>query len=103
VGIDEDLDPLATSPMLKQRRHAGHQTAGVRGPSGGFFEPAFGGLLPKRAPVRSGTVSDVCVALKAIGYGGWPVIEQDTTPLDPTENARQNRTHLGKLLAQNGI
>jgi inosose dehydratase len=48
-------------------------------------------------------VPDVLRALKANGYEGWLVIEQDTTPLDPTENARQNRIYLEKLLTQEGI
>ncbi len=45
-------------------------------------------------------VPDVIAALKANGYEGWLVVEQDTTPLDPTENARQNRIYLEKLLTQ---
>jgi inosose dehydratase len=48
-------------------------------------------------------VPDVLRALKANGYEGWLVIEQDTTPLDPTENARQNRIYLENLLTQEGI
>jgi hypothetical protein len=33
-------------------------------------------------------------------YDGWLVIEQDTTPVDPTETARKNREYLEGLLAQ---
>jgi hypothetical protein len=33
-------------------------------------------------------------------YDGWLVIEQDTTPVDPTETARKNREYLESLLAQ---
>jgi hypothetical protein len=63
--------------MLKQKRHAGHQTAGVRGVSGllgSFFEPAFGGCCRsvRRFDLGQGIVrvSDVVLALKANGYGG---------------------------------
>jgi inosose dehydratase len=43
-------------------------------------------------------VPAVLGALKQSGYNGWLVIEQDPTPLDPTENARRNRIHLERLL-----
>jgi inosose dehydratase len=48
-------------------------------------------------------VPEVLRALKLNSYEGWLVIEQDTTPLDPTENARQNRIYLEKLLTKEGI
>jgi len=54
--------------MLKQKRHAGHQTAGVRGLLGSFFEPAFGGCCRsgRRFDLGQGivVVSDVVLALK---------------------------------------
>ena len=31
-------------------------------------------------------------------YDGWLVVEQDTTPENPTEIARENRVYLEKLL-----
>jgi inosose dehydratase len=37
-------------------------------------------------------------ALKSHRYDGWLVIEQDTTPLNPTEVARENRLYLERLL-----
>ena len=40
----------------------------------------------------------VIQALKGHRYDGWLVIEQDTTPLNPTEVARENRLYLEKLL-----
>src|SRR6516165_3401837 len=43
-------------------------------------------------------VPDVIEALSANGYDGWLVIEQDTTPVDPTENARKNRLYLERVL-----
>jgi inosose dehydratase len=38
-------------------------------------------------------------SLRSHGYEGWLVIEQDTTPVDPTDTARQNREYLARLLA----
>lgn len=43
-------------------------------------------------------VPDVIQALNANGYDGWLVIEQDTTPIDPTKNAEENRLYLERLL-----
>ena len=40
----------------------------------------------------------VIQALKDYGYDGWVVIEQDTTPGDPTRVARENRIYLEGLL-----
>ena len=37
-------------------------------------------------------------ALKGHRYDGWLVLEQDTTPENPTEIARENRVYLEKLL-----
>ena len=48
-------------------------------------------------------VPEVLRALKLNSYEGWLVIEQDTTPLDPTENAKENRIYLEKLLTKEGI
>jgi inosose dehydratase len=52
------------------------------------------------APLGQGIarVPDVIEALSANGYDGWLVIEQDTTPVDPTENARKNRLYLERVL-----
>jgi inosose dehydratase len=41
--------------------------------------------------------------LRDQGYDDWLVVEQDTTPLDPTMVARQNRTFLEELLNELGI
>lgn len=36
--------------------------------------------------------------LRGLGYDGWVIVEQDTTPIDPTETARRNRAYLeGRL------
>lgn len=43
-------------------------------------------------------IPDVVSALRAVGYDGWYVIEQDTAP-DPTATAAANRTYLEALLA----
>jgi inosose dehydratase len=40
----------------------------------------------------------VVQALKDYGYDGWVVVEQDTTPGDPTQVARENRIYLEGLL-----
>jgi len=45
-------------------------------------------------------IPKVVDALRAHGYDGWYVIEQDTTGGDPLEVARQNREYLAALLAQ---
>ena len=36
-------------------------------------------------------------ALTNSGYDGWVVVEQDTTPGDPTKVARENRVYLEGL------
>jgi len=41
--------------------------------------------------------------LRDQGYNDWLVVEQDTTPLDPTTVARRNRTFLEALLDELGI
>jgi inosose dehydratase len=41
--------------------------------------------------------------LRDQGYNDWLVVEQDTTPLDPTAVARQNRISLEALLDELGI
>jgi inosose dehydratase len=43
-------------------------------------------------------IPSVIKALTAFGYGGWIVVEQDTTPGDPTKVARENRDYLEGLL-----
>lgn len=54
------------------------------------------------APLGEGAarIPDVIEKLRLADYDGWLVIEQDTTPLDPTETARKNREYLEGLLAQ---
>jgi len=41
--------------------------------------------------------------LRDQGYNDWLVVEQDTTPVDPTTVARRNRTFLEALLDELGI
>jgi inosose dehydratase len=55
-------------------------------------------------PLGEGLVNIPAVigALKHHHYDGWVVIEQDTTPLDVTVNARVNRLYLEKLLQSLG-
>ncbi len=43
-------------------------------------------------------IPDVVASLRAVGYDGWCVIEQDTAP-DPTATALANRVYLEGLLA----
>jgi inosose dehydratase len=52
------------------------------------------------AQLGNGTVNIAAViqALKSHHYDGWLVVEQDTTDLDPTTIARENRLYLEKLL-----
>jgi inosose dehydratase len=45
-------------------------------------------------------VPDVIRALVDHQYDGWLVVEQDTTPSDPTQVARQNRIYLEGLVNQ---
>jgi inosose dehydratase len=54
------------------------------------------------APLGEGAarIPDVIEKLRLADYDGWLVIEQDTTPVDPTETARKNREYLERLLAQ---
>jgi inosose dehydratase len=54
------------------------------------------------APLGEGAarIPDVVEKLRLADYDGWLVIEQDTTPGDPTETARKNREYLEALLAQ---
>jgi inosose dehydratase len=54
------------------------------------------------APLGEGAarIPDVIEKLRLADYDGWLVIEQDTTPVDPTETARKNREYLEGLLAQ---
>jgi len=54
------------------------------------FSPLGSGLVPLRQVLRS---------LKGGGYDGWLVVEQDTTPQDPTDVAARNREWLERLLA----
>jgi inosose dehydratase len=52
------------------------------------------------APLGQGSVGipEVVGALRDHGYNGWLVIEQDTTPDDPTQTARANREYLEQVL-----
>ncbi|AEB11691.1 TIM barrel protein [Marinithermus hydrothermalis] len=52
------------------------------------------------APLGQGIarIPEIVAALKAHGYAGWLVLEQDTTPDDPTEVARKNRAYLEEVL-----
>jgi len=54
------------------------------------------------APLGQGSVGipEVITALRDNGYDGWFVIEQDTTPNDPTQTARANRQYLEQVLAR---
>ncbi len=54
------------------------------------------------APLGQGAarIPEVVEKLRLADYDGWLVIEQDTTPGDPTETARKNREYLEGLLAQ---
>jgi inosose dehydratase len=56
------------------------------------------------APLGEGIaqVPDVVQALKSHGYDGWVVIEQDTTPDEPTQNAARNRQYLETILRKAG-
>ena len=45
-------------------------------------------------------IPDVVAALRAHGYDGWYVIEQDTTARSPLDTARRNREYLAALLAR---
>ena len=53
-------------------------------------------------PLGTGGVPlpEVLELLRAGGFDGWLVIEQDTTPDDPTDTARSNRVQLEALLAK---
>ena len=44
-------------------------------------------------------IAAVIAALRGLAYDGWVVVEQDTTPDDPTETARRNREYLERALA----
>ena len=52
------------------------------------------------APLGEGIarVPEVIDSLRQAGYGGWVVIEQDTTPDDPTKVAAKNRVYLEPLI-----
>src|ERR1700722_7104931 len=52
------------------------------------------------APLGEGIarVPDVIDSLRQAGYNGWLVIEQDTTPDNPTEIATKNRLYLEPLV-----
>ena len=54
------------------------------------------------APLGEGSarIPEVVEKLRLADYGGWLVIEQDTTPGHPTETARKNRQYLEDLLAR---
>ncbi len=56
-----------------------------------IFAPLGRGMVPLRESI---------LQLKAAGFEGWVVIEQDTTPTDPTKTARENRLWLQSLLKE---
>jgi inosose dehydratase len=62
------------------------------------FQAALKGFI--FAPLGEGIarIPDVIRALEDHHYNGWLVVEQDTTPADPTEIARQNRIYLERLV-----
>jgi len=62
------------------------------------FQQALKGFI--FAPLSEGIarVPDVIQALEDHHYAGWLVVEQDTTPGDPTEIAKRNRIYLERLL-----
>jgi len=57
------------------------------------FAPLGEGMVPLREALRR---------ILRSGYDGWAVIEQDTTPEDPTGTARKNRERLEALLKELG-
>ena len=67
---------------------------------------SFYDALKKFIFVRLGegmvNIPAVIQALKGHRYDGWLVVEQDTTPKNPTEIARENRVYLEKLLQSGG-
>ncbi len=56
-----------------------------------IFAPLGEGLVPLKEALKR---------LKAAGYTGWAVIEQDTTPEDPTKTAKKNRERFEALLQE---
>jgi inosose dehydratase len=62
------------------------------------FETALKGFI--FAPLGEGIVRipNLIRALEDHQYDGWLIVEQDTTPADPTEIARQNRVYLDRLV-----
>lgn len=47
-------------------------------------------------------IPEVVSALAKRGFSGWLVLEQDTTPIDPTETAVRNRLYVEELLGRYG-
>ena len=62
------------------------------------FQKALEGFI--FAPLGEGIarIPEVIQALEDHRYDGWLVVEQDTTPADPTEVAKQNRMYLERLV-----
>jgi len=62
------------------------------------FQEALEGFI--FAPLGEGIarIPEVIQALEDHRYDGWLVVEQDTTPADPTEVAQQNRMYLERLV-----
>jgi inosose dehydratase len=65
---------------------------------GWSFEQALTRYVFAELGKGSAQVPEVVKALAGLGYDGWLVIEQDTTPGDPAEVARRNREYLEGLL-----
>ncbi len=100
-GGGDAVDLLPTYAGRVRHVHAKNVDPGVlaRARAGRW---SFGQALARYVfpPLGEGMarIPEVVAALKAVGYDGWYVIEQDTAP-DPTATARANRIYLEGLLA----
>ncbi len=99
-GGGDDLRALARDAHRVAYVHLKDVDGGVLARArheGWSFRQALEGYI--FAPLGEGVarVPEVVRTLQGAGYDGWVVIEQDTTPLDPTENAAKNRTYLERL------
>lgn len=73
--------------------------ARARGEGWGFHQALQAYVF---APLGQGMVQveEVVHRLATLGYAGWAVIEQDTTPDDPTAIASANRSYLEEVLRE---
>src|ERR1700704_4036648 len=84
------VTPLSKTSMGKSSKMSNEQAWSFLEALRRFiFTPLGGGVVDIPAVIRT---------LNSHRYDGWLVIEQDTTPLDPTVIARQNRLYLERLL-----